>query len=239
MKKSTLALTLLSALVLFPGSFILSSESNALAAINEDIPVEDFTSVSIGIPATVYIEQSGSHSLTINADQDVLEKIEVKTIDGKLVIKPKKSVRTIKGDIEIYITAPEYNAISLAGSVKLLCEKKLQAEELDLKIAGSGKIEFADLNAEELDLKISGSGSIVLAGSGGEEFNVAISGSGKIDAQNYEVQEFEGKISGSGKCLIFVSGELEAQISGSGSIYYKGKPEVQTSISGSGKVRKL
>jgi hypothetical protein len=223
--------------------FVLAAFSKPLISnpveLQDKIPVDEFSSVGISVSATVYLEQGNTHSLEIEASQDVLDKIEVKVDNGKLIIKPEDYKSKFKDDITIRIVSPEYEMVELAGSGKILAEGKMNVEDLVLKIAGSGYMKFMDLKAEEVEVKISGSGSMNLMGEGAEELSVSIAGSGDLNSENFEVEEFDAKISGSGDCKVFVNGELDASIAGSGSVYYKGSPQVESSVAGSGTVKKL
>ena len=239
MKKSTLIGISLVTLLFFATGGMISVLNSSPLTVQDNVPVEEFSSVGIAIPATVYLEQGNKHSLDIDASDDMMEKIEVSVENGKLVIKPKNYTDKIKGDIVVRIVAPDYEEVSLAGSGKLFAEKKMNLDEVVLKIAGSGSMDFQSLEAEEVEVKISGSGNLSLAGSGATELSVSIAGSGNLNAENFEVNEFGAKISGSGNCRVFVNSELKASIAGSGSIYYKGTPQVDTSIAGSGKVKKM
>lgn len=239
MKKGIFLGAGLLALLLFVLAGFSSSLISSPAEIQDKIPVDEFSSVGIAVSATVYLEQGTSHSLDIKASQDVLDKIEVKVENGKLIIKPKDNKTNFREEITIHIVSPEYKVVELAGSGKVLAEKKMNADDLVLKIAGSGYMKFSELTAQEVEVKISGSGSMNLRGDGAQELSVSIAGSGDLNSENFEVEEFDAKISGSGDCKVFVSSELDATIAGSGSVYYKGSPRVESTVAGSGTVKKL
>lgn len=207
--------------------------------INEDIPVDAFTGVKIAIPATVYLEQGNQHSLRIDADPSILDKIEVSVTDGHLEIKPAKYGDNLRGEIKVYIVSPDYELVSLSGSGDIIAEKAISSEELTLKLAGSGDMKFEELSAEEVEIKVAGSGNVYLAGQGAEELEISIAGSGDLNAENFKLAGFEGKISGSGSCKVHVTEELSISIAGSGSVYYRGKPEINSSVAGSGSVKSM
>lgn len=239
MKKITLQAAILFTFLLFIAATIGNPAIPNPKDINDKIPVDEFSSVSISVNATVYIEQANTYSVEMDGPADVLEKIEIKVENEKLIIQPENHKTQINKDVTIRINAPDYEAISMAGSAKLVAEGNMNLEELTLKIAGSGSMKFNKLSAEEVEVKISGSGSLYLAGNGAGELSIAIAGSGDMDARNFEVDEMEVKISGSGSCKVYVTGELEASIAGSGSVYYSGAPQIESSVAGSGTVKKL
>ena len=216
-----------------------NTDKTLVNEIADDIPVEEFNSVAIALDARVFIEQGNEHSLEIETSSETLDKIEVKVKDGKLVIKPENYTSRLKDDIRIYIVAPDYETISLAGSGELFAEKKMELEDTELKLAGSGSMFFEDLSADELELKISGSGEVNIKGEGAEEMDISIAGSGDVDCGDFPVEELHAKIGGSGDCKVWVNGEINASIAGSGSIHYKGNPQIDSSVAGSGRVKSL
>ena len=217
----------------------LFSENQKIPYEKRNIKVEDFQSVGVALSAKVYIEQASRCNLEIEAAPEVFDKIEIEVKNGKLSLRPENNISNLKGDITIWISAPDYESIGIAGSAEVLAESSVKLSDVTLKIAGSGTMNFEDLSSKELEIKIAGSGKMVIAGEGGKEMEVSIAGSGDLDATGFKVDEFEGKISGSGDCRVYVTGELSSSIAGSGSVYYKGNPEVNSSIAGSGKVKSL
>lgn len=238
MKKNNLILTsLLSFTLIVFVSFSIGKPDST--GINEEIKVDNFSSVEIAVPARVSLEQSEKCFLDIEASPETMKKIEAVVEDGSLIIKKKdKSYRILK-NVRIRITAPDIEAISISGSADIVSELPFSVDELMLKISGSGNLLFADLKSDELGIKIAGSGDVKLAGKGADEMALSIAGSGNLDAIDFEVGEFDGKVSGSGDCVVFVNDELNASITGSGSVLYKGRPIVNSVVAGSGKVKAL
>lgn len=251
MKKTTfipaglfaLAFIVLSSFILnVPSGNVLHDTDTRGASVNEisdNIPVDKFSSVTVAVNAKIYIEQGNEHNLEIETSSNTMDKIKVRVKDHKLIIEPENYTTRIKDEVTIYIVAPDYETISLAGSGELFAEKKMMLEETELKVSGSGSMFFEDLSAEELELKISGSGEIILKGGGAEEMELSIAGSGDVNSIDFPVEEFDAKISGSGDCEVWVTGEINASIAGSGSIYYKGSPEIDSSVAGSGSIKSL
>ncbi len=237
MKTSVFLSTILSfVLLLFLAGFTLNRERSA-AGGDEVIDVSPFTKISIAIPANVTIEQGDPQKLAISANDADLEKIETKVSDGRLYIGLVSPVKHLKGDVSVNVTVPELSRISVAGSATVNVPSSFRADDMALRISGSGTIRFTDLSSAELDSKISGSGKLIVSGKA-DGFTSYIAGSGDVDAFDLEAGDFSGKISGSGECRVKVTGELEASIAGSGTVLYKGNPQVNSTIVGSGRVKR-
>ncbi len=211
--------------------------SATLIAFGQDKEARDvstFTGVSLGISGDLYLTQGSPQKVVIQAENN-LDEIETEVRNGVLRIKTDNWNSRIKG-VKIWITMPEVEALNVSGSGDIIAETPINADELELKVSGSGSINISELNGDEIEAAISGSGDLKLAGSA-DEMELRISGSGSVFAEELKVNECGIKISGSGSCKIDVTGELDASISGSGRVTYYGNPQIDARISGSGKVR--
>jgi hypothetical protein len=202
----------------------------------QEINVPEFSGISLGIPADLYLSQGSPQKVVIQASEDQFDKIETTVKDGVLRIKTD-SYRTRFKDVKIWITIPDIESLQLSGSGTIIAETPINSEELDMRVSGSGNIKIKELDGDEVEASISGSGNVYLAGTA-DEISIKISGSGSMKASGLSVDECDAKISGSGSCEIDATGELDAVISGSGRVTYFSNPEVDAVVSGSGKVKK-
>ena len=200
-----------------------------------DVP--SFNAVSMAISGDLYFTQGSPREVMVQADESSLDKVITEVKDGVLKVKKEKGTRNLR-NVKVWVTAPEIEGFYLAGSGNIIAEGKVESDELDLKVSGSGNIKLQDLQGEEVGIALSGSGNVEAAGSA-EELRIAISGSGNVNTGSLGVSECSVRISGSGNCQVNVSGELDAKISGSGNVTYSGRPQVDAAVSGSGKVRSL
>ena len=208
------------------------------AQVKEERTVDKFTSIWMSIPGDLYLSQGSPQKVVLEADKDILQKIETEVENGKLKIKfSVYNVRTTS-KIKVWVTMPEVDGLFLSGSGSLNAETAIKSDEMEISVSGSGKIHIKELTCDEVDAAISGSGNINLGGSA-DEMQMSISGSGSCAAEGFSVQEASIHISGSGSCKINAVKDMEAAISGSGTVYYAGNPTIDASVSGSGKVRKI
>jgi len=205
---------------------------------NRDLP--KFTSVKLAISANVYLSQSATQSLRIEASEKLLNLIETEVKDGRLIIKWTKNNVRNNEKIKIYISMEEVEGITISGSGDVIADGKIKTDKLELAISGSGDMSFSNLEANDIKSKISGSADISISGSQiANSLSVAISGSGDVEASKLQVKNVKVKISGSGNCKLNVLNQLDASISGSGDVYYKGRPKINGKVAGSGSIRSL
>lgn len=207
--------------------------------------VSNFEGISSGGSFDIKIVKSSKNEVKIEgASADLLEKLETEVKDNRLKIGIKrgmswKSFGSDKVTITVYHTEKLKN-LSLAGSGSIEWNDALYSSDLEISVAGSGKV-CGQIAVSELEISIAGSGKVCLQGAATLQ-EVSIAGSGDYQADQLKTQETEISISGSGDAEIYVTKTLEAKISGSGDVRYDtGGNDLERKIvkvSGSGTVRK-
>lgn len=186
--------------------------------VKKKLTVDNFHSIGLGIKATIYLTQGSQQSVEIEAQQNIIDNLELDVENGSWNIKGKRRIKEYK-DVVIHITVPTVKSLAIGGSGKIV-----------------GKNEFKNL--EELKVSIGGSGEVSLAGSASST-NISIAGSGKVDIREVGSSSSKVSIAGSGDAYVDAKEKLTVSIAGSGNVYYSGKPSVKTSVAGSGKVETL
>jgi hypothetical protein len=184
----------------------------------EPRPVSGISAVSLNGTGQVLIEQTGTDSLTITTDDNLLPYIKTEMRGNRLELGLKDSFTNLNPT----------NGIIFKVTVKQL---------EGLEISGSGKAEAKKLNPEHLTVEISGSGAVAVQGTA-EDLDLDISGSGAYDGELLRSKRANVDISGSGGAVLAASETLTANVSGSGAVEYVGDPQVTQNVSGSGSVRK-
>jgi hypothetical protein len=182
---------------------------------SESRDVRGFDEVELEGIGNLSIRQTGSESLTVEAEEDVLPKIRTEVENGRLVIgpEPNTSIQTTE-PINYVLTVKDLHA---------------------LKLSGSGDVEAEGINTNKLGINISGSGAVEVSGRTDSQ-EIDISGSGAYRADDLESKEAKIDVSGSGFATVNVSEALDAKVSGAGSVEYVGDPTVEKDVSGAGRV---
>ncbi len=225
--------------VLIAGIFMASSVN----AEEQTRDVSTFSAISLRVPGKLYLKQGNTQSVRIEAKESVIDDIITEVSGNKLIIRfPNKTIfqRSFNpGKIEIYVTVPDINELSVSGSGDIVAES-LEARILELAISGSGNINIDDLDSKKVKASISGSGNINIEDGGeAEELSVSISGSGNCNTSGFEAENVTVNTSGSGNCNVNASGSIKVRIAGSGSVFYKGNASIDASVAGSGKVKRM
>ncbi len=177
--------------------------------------MEGFDHISVAGGGRVVVEVTGTESLVVEADDNLLEVLTVEVVDGDLRLG-------VAPYINIEPTQPVVYRISAA--------------RLDgVAVSGSASVEAAVIDTDRFDASIAGSGEIVPSGTV-DDLDVTIGGSGRFEGANLLAQRGTVSVAGSGQALVNVTDDLHASVSGSGHIGYRGDPSVSSSLSGSGSI---
>lgn len=182
--------------------------------ISESRVVDDFHSIRLQIEADVYLLQDDKQTLRIETNENLMSVIDTYVSNGELIIKSYHNIRKVKR-LKIYVSAPNFQSITLTGSGDIESESCMELDNLNLKISGSGKI------------NICGTVGIL---------NASISGSGDINTYGLNAKTVNSTVSGSGNIKVTAEENLTIKISGSGDVYYKGNPQINSKITGSGRL---
>jgi hypothetical protein len=204
-----LTVMLLAACSITRGSGQITSESRQ---------VSGFSKVELSGSGELTIEQTGTESLTISAEENLLPKQTSEVSDDTLVLRSKSNAKIIP-------TQP----IKYSLTVKDLS---------GLAVSGSGSVTMSKLATAALSTNISGSGAVTASGTADQQ-DLKISGSGRYQAEQLTSKTVKVDMSGSGVASVHASDALDLHMSGSGTLTYTGDPkQVTQQISGSGKVIK-
>lgn len=209
------------------GSGTLKSESR---------PVSGFTEVVLSTVGTLTIEQTGTESLTIAGDDNIVPLITTVVQNSRLEIRhdPGTENFTTNQPLTYHLTVKDLAALTVSGSGSA-GSPALHTSRLTLTDSGSGNIRLDGLQADVLTVTVSGSGTTRLSGETPAQ-TVRVSGSGSYQAADLAGTSANVTISGSGNATVRVSKTLMAVVSGSGSVTYLGNPTVTQQVSGSGRV---
>ena len=179
--------------------------------------VSGFTSVELTGVGELSIDQTGTESLTVSAEDNLLPLLTSEVEGDTLILGKKPNTR-------IVTTKPITYTLTMKDIT-------------GLAVSGSGTINAPKLTTDALRIEISGSGMITTAGNADDQ-SLEISGSGRYLADGLTSKATTAEISGSGTANLVASDALDVKISGSGTLTYSGNPQVTRTVSGSGRLIK-
>jgi hypothetical protein len=177
--------------------------------------VSGFTQITLASMGDVALSQTGTESLTIEAEDNLLPHLTSTLAGGRL---------TLGTDGPLRPTKPIHYTIG----VKDLSE---------IDVSGAGNVAGTQLHTSAIVVRVSGAGDVTLSGQADRQ-DVALSGAGNYEASKLATKTAKVVVSGAGNAAVQVSDALDATVSGVGNVDYTGDPKVTKRIDGVGAVRK-
>jgi len=219
-------------------------------------PVRGIEAVELGTTGTLFIEQGDSVTLTLVAEENLLEYLETDVRGGMLTIRARKRVNLSPSEpIEYHLTLPSLDELILSSSgdaelsdwkaERLLIELEssgdldcgaLVCPQLDVTLESSGDMTVASWEGDLLRARLSSSGDLKIRGGKARELDLRLSSSGDFQAADLECKEASVHTSSSGDAVLHVTEYLEARTSSSGDVVFYGDPQVDAHASSSGDV---
>lgn len=235
MKNSNLAVIITVFTALSANSLIIKAQEN------KDVAITNFTEVSVSSGIDLYLTQSNSENIRVNAHAELLKNVIVEKQGNNLNIRYKDNVswgRLFKGQsIKVYINYKTLQAISASGGSDVYTQNTLKTDKLAIRASGGSDI---DLNvvAGDIQIQTSGGSDVSIKGSA-TNMEAHSSGGSDIDALAFVVENARVSASGGSDANIHVTKALDASASGGSDVNYKGNAAVKKSAGKSGDINKI
>jgi len=204
----------------------------------EERSVSGFDTVSLAGMGDLHIVQGDEESLSIEAEDNLLQYITTEVVGSELRIGIKDGANILPTkSIKFTLGVKELNKVSVSGAGNVSADS-LESDNLELSVSGAGNIDLKDLNVKDLVVHSSGTGNFTMAGKADTQ-NITISGAGNYRGGDLESNSAELTVSGAGNSTLWVKDSLQVKISGFGRVEYYGEPKVTQDISGGGSVKGL
>jgi len=185
--------------------------------ITETRTVSGFDGLVVNGAGKIFIDRTGTESLVVSADDNIMALLITEVRGGKLVIEFQGNalVNNVT-DLTFRMTVKNLNSIEVNGAVQL---------------------EGKNMDTERMLINVNGAADITLVGKA-NQLDATLSGAGKLNSENLECKQAKVANNGAGSAVVRVSDSLDATISGVGSIEYIGNPKVTQRITGIGTIRR-
>lgn len=180
--------------------------------------VRGFDAVEFAGAGQLTVQQGGTESLQISADEDVLSDLTSEMIGT-----------TLRLGVRDGTSIPDNAKISYSVTAKTVKQ---------LALSGAGDVTVTGVDGAELSVTHGGAGRITTSGRV-TRTAVYLTGVGSYDGRNLAAQDADVTLSGTGEAVVNAAGTLQAHLTGIGSIRYVGDPEVTQDDRGVGQITRL
>ena len=201
--------------------------------------VSGFNNVDVSGAIDIYVRQDSVTSVKVEADDNLLEYIEVYVDNSTLVVHTENGTRLKPSNkIKVYISNPSYREFEVSGASSIQSENQITSTEtlrVGLSGASDGKMEF---NAPRITVDLSGASNVTIRGKT-KDFEGGASGASDIRCFDLLTENSDIELSGASGAEIYASVKLAGSVSGASHIKYKGNATTSVSSSGASGVNKV
>lgn len=206
--------------------------------ISKERKIEPFTQLKINGVFNVMITQGEKESLTIEADDNLVDLVETVNEGSVLIIKQKKESNFKPTKFNIYITIKDLVKLETSSVGNIVTKSQLNLKNFDLSSSCVGNIVF-DINCEKFTADIQSVGDLNMKGKTNESI-IKNSSVGNINAIDFISDILVLDNNGVGDVEVYAEKEITLLSNGVGNVNYKGNAIVKSiKNKGVGKVRKM
>ena len=173
--------------------------------VTESRALGPFHAVSFSGIGHLVLEQTGSPSLTITAEDNIQPFLVSEVVDGRLTlgVTPNTNLGRVQ-PIEFRLTTPTLD---------------------ELSVTGAASVDAANIDSDRLDVVVNGAMTVTIAGRADHQ-DITIGGASSYDAAALESRTVTVDATGATRVVVRVSDVLTARVRIPASITYIGNPTV-------------
>jgi len=191
--------------------------------VTETRNISSFSAIVISGSVDVYLSQDEEESITIEADENLLDIIATEVEGNTLRIYEKKNIRQAESR-KVYVNFREINSLIAKGAIDVYGRSPIRTETLELGISGASDVTL-EVYVDELICRIKGAADAYLSGEA-KAMIARVSGSCDLEAGKLVAQVCKVEASGASDAQVHAIESLDAKASGSSDIEYRGNPKI-------------
>ncbi len=222
------------------------------AAVTRDYDMRDFSNLEVGhttewaviggvidVPVDVTVTRSDTYKLSITANANIFDYIDVSSSGETLkIIVNRLKIASESATLKIAIAAPDLAGISVTD-VNMTAKVASSAREFSAEVSDTGRLDI-DMQTGNAKLKVRSSSTVIASGSAGD-FNAEVAGASTLDMSNLQTgsttlhvssssgvthsgvaRDYNVDLSGASNLHLDVQAE-KVTLEASGSSYYSGQ----------------
>jgi hypothetical protein len=186
----------------------------------------DFTEVEVGSAFEFEIQQSGSYNISITADDNVMEYVQVSQVGQTLKIGLGRVGPLGLVTLRASVAMPQLLGLTVSGATRGTISDFISTEDLNIGVSGASRV-AGDITAGNVGFEISGASSIQLEGSA-NNMDATASGASHLNLDDFTVNNADVHLSGASSGTVNLNGRLDADLSGASTLWYIGEPTMGT-----------
>jgi len=176
----------------------------------------------------VELTKSGTFSVEVIADDNVMEHIEVSKSGDTLRIRPKANAAFRSATLTAKITMPDLYKLELSSGSHASVSGFDSSHELSVRLSGGSHMNSVstpgDIKARDVTFDLSGGSHVTLSGSADNLDVNKGSGGSHLNLEAFSVHNADISLEGGSHATVNVDGTLNVDLSGGSEVIYIGEP---------------
>lgn len=219
----------------------VSSSCAQTRRATDQFEVSNFTTIESSVVANIHIRQSSNTSVTAEGNEEMLNALDVRMENGKLVLDMEESFlkrfRKRSENLVISISTPNLTRIDSEGVGNIVIDGTFTSPELIVQSEGVGNITAENLRCQKVIINSEGVGNITLGGTA-DSVEISSEGVGNVDADRLKAKRTVVSSEGVGNVSCYASEYLKVESESIGNVRYSGNPaKKELSKNGIGKIK--
>ncbi|MEL6255232.1 MAG: DUF2807 domain-containing protein [Bacteroidota bacterium] len=207
-------------LLIITAAFLISCEEDTIVGsgniVSESRSVSSFDQVEAGAAFDIFISQGTDESLTVEADDNIIDLISTEVVNGSLRIRfTESNLMFSRETMKINMVIPELSA-------------------LDLEDASTCEVDNFQINGR-LDIDLKDGSDVRISGSSAELF-ARLDDASKIKGFSFTVDDCSAILKDASKMEITVNTSLTGSAKDAAELLYKGNPSISFSTEDAAKL---
>lgn len=190
--------------------------------VKQERIITPFIKIKVSGTFDVFLTQQDATTLTIEADENLLDQITTEVNNEVLTISSKQIRNSTK--LNIYASSPTIEFIELSGASTLVGENTLRGQVLTITTSGATDARL-NIDMDIVSIDASGASEIELSGVA-RELVFEASGAADVKASKLQATDATADASGAAHIRLNASGKVISTTSGAGDIDLSGNPTV-------------
>jgi hypothetical protein len=195
--------------------------------------VAEFTKIEVNQPFDITITHADEHSISITADDNIHQYLEVRVNDEEISIDLDhgRSYNHPSITLKAEIALPNLSILEVNGASEIGFAGVF-SEDLLIHVNGASEIIGDLLVNNNLKLQLDGAVSIKLKGVAGGDLNLNLNGLADANLRNFRVDDADIELNGASRTQIWATDSIYGEVNGTSQLVYYGDPEIRVEKNG-------
>ena len=205
-----------------------------------DMDYRDFTVLDVGSTFEVDVIRGDSYRVTITADDNFLQSLDIEKIGDTLHVGLKELALPVDATLKAEIIMPDLRRLNLSGASKAGVNGFSSTNRLELDISGTSSLIVSNLEAGDTEIHVSGAsdvsgdikaancdftlskGSIVDLKGSARDVSIQASNASRVILGDFTVVDAKVNLSGATYATVNARGGIDVALSGVSELEYAG-----------------